>query len=85
MKNETLKACSNCDDGHLHIEVRDVTITRQKLSATVKGIAGAFCDHCDEIEFDDTTDSARRYAETGDQLILQNRATATAALKMQAF
>lgn len=81
MKKETLKVCSNCEDGHLRKGICDVTITRQKLSATVKGIAGAFCDHCDEIEFDDTTDSAQRYAEAGDQLVLQNRAAA--ALKMQ--
>ncbi len=83
MKKETLKVCSNCEDRHLHKGVRDITITRQKLSATVKGIVGAFCDHCDEIEFDDTTDSAQRYAEAGDQLVLQNRAAAAAALKMQ--
>lgn len=83
MKKETLKVCANCEEGYLHKEVRDVTITRQKLSATVKGIVGAFCDQCDEIEFDDATDSAQRYAEAGDQLILQNRAAAAAALKMQ--
>lgn len=83
MKKETLKVCSNCEHGHLHKEIRDVTITRQKLSATVMRIAGAFCDHCDEIEFDDTTDSAQRYAEAGDHLVLQNRAAAAAALKMQ--
>jgi YgiT-type zinc finger domain-containing protein len=80
MKKKTLKVCSNCEGGHLHKGVRDVAITRQKLSATVKGIAGAFCDHCDEIEFDDTTDSAQRYAQAGDQLVLQNRAAAAAAL-----
>ncbi|MEY2859571.1 MAG: hypothetical protein RL392_29 [Pseudomonadota bacterium] len=83
MKKDTLKKCSNCEEGHLHQEVRDIIITRQKLSTTVKDIAGAFCDHCDEIEFDETTDSAQRYAEAGDQLVLQNRATAAAALKMQ--
>jgi HTH-type transcriptional regulator / antitoxin MqsA len=81
MKNETLKVCSNCEDGHLHHGVRNVTITRQKRSAAVAGIVGAFCDHCDEIEFDDTTDSAQRYAEAGDPLVLQNRADA--AMKMQ--
>lgn len=59
MKQETLKACSNCENGHFHNGVRDVTITRQERNATVRGIAGAFCDHCDEIEFDDATDSAR--------------------------
>ena len=83
MKIETIKACSNCENGHLHSDIRDVTIIRQKLSATVKDIAGAFCDHCDEIEFDDSTDSAQRYADAGDQLVLQNRAAAAAALKMQ--
>ena len=83
MKKETPKVCSNCEKGHLHKGVRDVTVTRQKLSAKVKNIAGAFCDYCDEIEFDDTTDSAQRYATAGDQLILQNRAAAAAALKMQ--
>ena len=83
MKKEIIKICSNCEDGHLHKGVRDVIITRQKLNATVKKIAGSFCDHCDEIEFDETTDSAQRYAEAGDQLVLQNRAAAAAALKMQ--
>jgi HTH-type transcriptional regulator/antitoxin MqsA len=83
MKKETLKVCPNCESGRLHKGVRDVTITRQKLSATVKNIAGYFCDHCDEIDFDDTTDSAQRYAESGDRLVLQNRAAAAAALKMQ--
>ena len=74
MKNEHLKVCSHCRNGHLHKDVRDVTITRQELSATVKNIAGDFCDQCEEIEFDDSTDSAQRYAEVGDQLVLQNRA-----------
>jgi HTH-type transcriptional regulator/antitoxin MqsA len=83
MKNVHPMICSNCGEGHLHKGVRDVTITRQKLSTTVKEIAGAFCDHCNEIEFDDATDSAQRYAEAGDQLVLRNRAAAAAALKAQ--
>ena len=83
MKKTILKVCPNCEEGHLHKDVRDVTISRQKLTTTVKDIAGQFCDHCDEIEFDDSTDSAQRYAAAGDQLVLQNRAAAAAALKMQ--
>jgi HTH-type transcriptional regulator/antitoxin MqsA len=83
MKKVSLQVCSNCEVGHLHPAVRDVTLIRQKLSATVKGIVGAFCDHCDEIEFDNTTDSAQRYADAGDQLVLKNRAAAAAQLKMQ--
>ena len=83
MKKANLKPCSNCEVGQLHKDVRDVIVTRQKLIATVKRIAGAFCDHCTEIEFDDTTDSAHRYATAGDKLVLQNRAAAAAALKVQ--
>jgi HTH-type transcriptional regulator/antitoxin MqsA len=83
VKKRPSKLCPNCETGHLHQAVRDVTLTRQKLSLNVQGIAGAFCDHCDEIEFDGTTDSAQRYAEAGDQLVLQNRVTAAATFKMQ--
>jgi HTH-type transcriptional regulator/antitoxin MqsA len=83
MKKMSFQVCSNCEVGHLHQDVRDVTLTRQKLSATVNGIVGAFCDHCDEIVFDDNTDSAQRYAEAGDELVLKNRAAAAAQLKMQ--
>lgn len=81
IKKEALKICPQCEEGHLHAEIRDVTLTRHKLSATVRNIAGAFCDHCDEIEFDGATDSAQRYAEAGDQLVLENRATVAAKLK----
>lgn len=83
MKKVSLQVCSNCEVGHLHPDVRDVPLIRQKLSTTVKCIVGAFCDHCDEIEFDNTTDSAQRYADAGDQLVLKNRAAAAAQLKMQ--
>lgn len=83
MKKLNLNPCTNCEVGHLHKDVRDVTVTRQKVSVTVKRIVGAFCDHCDEIEFDDSTDSAQRYAQAGDKLVLQNRAEAAAALRVQ--
>ena len=77
-----MKKCSQCG-GKLHKAVRDVTITNQKHSATVKRVAGLFCDNCSEIEFDDATDSAQRYADAGDQLVLKNRADAAAELKAQ--
>jgi len=76
MEAETIKVCPTCEVGHLYKDVRDVTVKRQKLGAKVKAIVGAFCEHCDEIEFDETTDSAQRYAMAGDELVLQNRATA---------
>lgn len=83
MKTELLPICSNCETGHLHKDVRSVKITRKGLSANVKNVAGLFCDHCDEIEFDETTDSAGRYAAAGDRLLLQYRAEAAATLKLQ--
>ena len=81
IKKEALKICPQCEKGYLHAEIRDVTLTRHKLTTTVKNIAGAFCDHCDEIEFDGATDSPQRYAQAGDQLVLENRATVAAQLK----
>ena len=83
MKAVLLPICSNCETGHLHQGTRSVKIARKGLSANVKNVAGLFCDHCDEIEFDETTDSAERYAAAGDRLLLQYRAEAAATLKLQ--
>lgn len=74
--------CPQCA-GPLHHSVRDVAITIQKYSETVKDVAGLFCDNCNEIEFDETTNSAQRYAEIGDRLVLKSRADTAAALKAQ--
>jgi len=83
MKKENLRICTNCETGHLHKAVRNVKITRRGLSETVKNIAGLFCDACDEIEFDNSTDSAKRYAAAGDKLVLKNRQAAAATLRLQ--
>jgi len=42
-------------------------------SVIVEGLSGLKCEACDEIEFDDN--SAMRYAEAGDQLVLKARET----------
>ena|ERR1035437_8133874 len=83
MKKEALRICQNCEEGHLHKDIRDVKITRQNLDVTVKQIVGLFCDTCDEIVFDEKTDSAQRFAAAGDKLVLKNRAMDAAALKLQ--
>ena len=83
MKTEPHTACPNCETGRLHKGVRSVKIACKGLNATVKNVAGLFCDHCDEIEFDESTDSAKRYAAAGDNLVLQYRAEAAATLKLQ--
>jgi HTH-type transcriptional regulator/antitoxin MqsA len=83
MKTELQRRCSNCEEGQLHADVRNVRITHKGLNTTVKNIAGLFCDKCDEIEFDASTDSAQRYAEAGDKIVLRHRANAAATLKLQ--
>jgi HTH-type transcriptional regulator/antitoxin MqsA len=47
------------------------TIDHAGLSATVDGLSGWRCGACEEIEFD--AESARRYAATGDDLVLRAR------------
>lgn len=79
MKSEPI--CQSCEKGHMHYAVRDVQITRKDLSVVVPNIAGLFCDHCNEIDFDNKTDSAIRYAEAGDKLVLSARAEAAKHLK----
>jgi len=83
MENTKVQTCSNCEVGHLEKDTRDIKITRQTRSAVVSNVHGFFCNNCNEIEFDDTTDSATRYAEAGDKLVLANRAEAAATLKVQ--
>ena len=83
MENTKVRTCSNCEVGQLEKDTRDVKITRQTRSVIVQHVHGLFCNNCNEIEFDDTTDSAARYAEAGDNLVLANRADAAATLKAQ--
>lgn len=74
MTNERI--CQTCEDGRLHYAVRDVEIVRKGYRSTVPQVAGFFCDNCDDIDFDDNTDSAERYAAAGDELILHAREAA---------
>ena len=73
--------CQACEEGNMHYDVRDVEITRKGLKAVVPNVAGLFCDHCNEIDFDNKTDSAVRYAATGDELVLKARKAAAEGLK----
>lgn len=70
---EQAKACPECEGGHLHYDVRDVAIARRGEKAVVPQVAGLFCDACDNIEFDEATDSGDRYAAIGEELVLKAR------------
>lgn len=76
-----IKPCPVCEAGKLHYGVRNVKIMRRGLSADVPSVAGWFCDSCEEIDFDERTDSGDRFAEVGDQLVLKAREKVAADLR----
>jgi HTH-type transcriptional regulator / antitoxin MqsA len=78
---QIIKPCHACEEGELHYGVRDVQISRRGLSFIVPRVAGWFCDQCEEIDFDEETDSGDRYAEAGDQLVLEARKMIADSLK----
>lgn len=53
------------------------TVQHAGRAEAVSGLTGWRCEACGEIEFDDT--SVRRYAATGDGLVMQDRARRTQA------
>lgn len=73
-QKEQAEVCPECEGGHLHYAVRDIPIARRGEKAVVPHVAGLFCDACDNVEFDESTDSGDRYAAVGDELVLRARA-----------
>lgn len=65
--------CLQCEVGELHHDVRDVQSSHHQMKATVNLISGLFCNHCDEIIFDANTDSAKRYAQVSDVMVIADR------------
>lgn len=65
--------CINCGsaEGMTRFENERHTLTFRDLKTEVDGLSGLRCADCGEIEFD--ADSAARYAEAGDTLVLQAR------------
>lgn len=80
IKQEAPEFCRECGIAHPVYETRDVEIKRRGLNATVKNVSGWFCmsPNCEEIEFDESTDSLQRWAMKGDELVLQDRMHAKA-------
>ncbi len=67
------RKCMNCESrkGMTRFEGETFVIDHAGLSARVEGLAGWRCDSCGEVEFD--AGSARRYAASGDELVLRER------------
>jgi HTH-type transcriptional regulator / antitoxin MqsA len=74
------EVCRECGMAHPVYDTRDVVIARRGLEAMVKNVSGWFCvnPNCDEIEFDESTDSLQRWAAAGDELVLKDRQRAKA-------
>lgn len=69
----TSRACVQCESGEQmqRFEGESFTVTHAGMSATVDGLSGWRCPACGEVEFD--PESAARYAEAGDNLVLRAR------------
>ena len=65
--------CRECGALHPTYATRDVEIVRRGLKARVPSISGWFCRECNEIEFDESTDSLQRWAAAGDDLVIRDR------------
>ena len=67
------RACLNCESKKdmVRFEDESFVIDHAGMSGRVEGLSGWRCDGCGQIEFD--PDSARRYAEAGDALVLRER------------
>lgn len=65
--------CRECGTAHPIFHTRDVEIVRRGLKAMVPAVSGWFCTDCNEIEFDESTDSFQRWAAAGDALVLRDR------------
>lgn len=65
------RICPQCGAAMRRREGRSEVIEFGGESARVTGLSGWFCTACDEAIFDD--ESARRYGEAGDELVLRAR------------
>ena len=65
--------CRECGATYPVYDTRDVEIVRRGLKAVVPAVSGWFCAECEEIEFDESTDSLQRWAAAGDALVLRDR------------
>jgi HTH-type transcriptional regulator/antitoxin MqsA len=56
-----------------HFEGRGETLSVKGMERRVDDLAGWECRQCGEIEWDEGTDSADRYTEAGDELVIAAR------------
>jgi YgiT-type zinc finger domain-containing protein len=64
-----------------HFEGRSFTINTRGMIRDIPDIAGWECQACHEVEFDSDTDSAERYSDASDKLLMDARTIIAAEMK----
>ncbi len=80
MKTQQCVSCG-AQDGMQHFKGRTFTIETSGMIRQVPDIAGWECQVCREVEFDYDDDSAERYGEASDQLLIDARQIIAAEMK----
>lgn len=67
--------CNSCGahEGLTYFDNHSLTINIKGMERRVDDLAGWECQACGEVIFDPNTDSAERYCEAGDELVLAGR------------
>jgi HTH-type transcriptional regulator/antitoxin MqsA len=73
LRQSAPEVCRACGAAAPAYDTRDVEVVRRGLKTVVAAVSGWFCRHCDEIEFDESTDSLQRWAAAGDALVIRDR------------
>ena len=77
------RQCFSCGarEGMRHFTGRCETLSVKGMERRVNDLAGWECQQCDEVEWDDDTDSAERYTKAGDELVIAARQMIGAEMK----
>ena len=80
MKTQQCMSCGT-HDAMQHFEGRNFTINTRGMIRDIPDIAGWECQACHEVEFDSDTDSAERYSDASDKLLMDARTIIAAEMK----
>ena len=77
------RQCVSCGarEGMIHFAGRGETLSVKGMERRVDDLSGWECQQCGEVEWDDDTDSAERYCDAGDELVIAARQMIGAEMK----
>ncbi len=80
MKTQQCVSCG-AREGMRHFQGRGETLSVKGMERRVDDLSGWECQKCGEVEWDFDTDSAERYCNAGDELVLAGRQMIGAEMK----